>query len=129
MVMKWENNCASLGSYVHINLVHHTLFGYKKFFHLLYAYSLLQSTNCMPIRYYKALMVSIDNYKLSFIATDGTSEAEFFCFDSVARRIVGKPRETLVAAAQISQGPPPDLAVVVSLKFTFAVTINTTTFS
>lgn len=83
----------------------------------------------MPIRYYKALMVSIDNYKLSFIATDGTSEAESFCFDSVARQIVGKPRETLVAAAQISQGPPPDLAVVVSLKFTFAVTINTTTFS
>ena len=74
-------------------------------------------------------MFSIDSYKLNFIATDGSSEAEFFCFDSVARRIVGKPCETLVAVAQISQGPSADLATIVSLKFFFAVTINMRAFS
>jgi hypothetical protein len=42
---------------------------------------------------------------------------------------MGKPCETLAAAAQISQGPPADLAAIVSLKFIFAGTINMRAFS
>ncbi|AQK81248.1 hypothetical protein ZEAMMB73_Zm00001d036525 [Zea mays] len=68
-------------------------------------------------------------YKLSFIATDGTSEAEFFCFDTIAKRIVGKSCQTLFSTSGVSRGPPPDLAAIVSLKFTFAVTINMSAFS
>lgn len=68
-------------------------------------------------------------YKLSFIATDGTSEAEFFCFDTIAKRIVGKSCQTLFSTSDVSRGPPPDLAAIVSLKFTFAVTINMSAFS
>ncbi|AQL00817.1 hypothetical protein ZEAMMB73_Zm00001d044750, partial [Zea mays] len=67
-------------------------------------------------------------YKLSFIATDGTSEAEFFCFDTIARRIVGKSCQTLFSTSDVSRGPPPDLAAIVSLKFTLAVTINMSAF-
>ncbi|AQK67888.1 hypothetical protein ZEAMMB73_Zm00001d015011 [Zea mays] len=35
-----------------------------------------------------ALTIPNDRYKLSFIVTDGTCEAEFFCFDSIARKIL-----------------------------------------
>ncbi|AQK54412.1 Retrotransposon-like protein [Zea mays] len=68
-------------------------------------------------------------YKLNFIATDGTSEAEFFCFDSIAKRIVGKSCQTLFSTSDVSRGPPPDLAAIISLKFTFVVTINMSAFS
>ncbi|PWZ27285.1 Replication protein A DNA-binding subunit B [Zea mays] len=68
-------------------------------------------------------------YKLNFIATDGTCEAEFFCFDSIARKIVGKPCDNLVTAVATSQGPPAALAAIVCLKFTLAVTINMSAYS
>ncbi|AQL07860.1 hypothetical protein ZEAMMB73_Zm00001d047872 [Zea mays] len=68
-------------------------------------------------------------YKLSFIATDGTCEAEFFCFDSIARKIVGKPCDNLVTAAATSQGPPAALVAIVCLKFTLVVTINMSAYS
>ncbi|ONM18727.1 hypothetical protein ZEAMMB73_Zm00001d004325 [Zea mays] len=68
-------------------------------------------------------------YKLSFIATDGTCEAEFFCFDSIARKIVGKPCDNLVTAVTTSQGPPAALAAIVCLKFTLAVAINMSAYS
>ncbi|AQK67973.1 hypothetical protein ZEAMMB73_Zm00001d015063 [Zea mays] len=67
-------------------------------------------------------------YKLNFIATDGTSKAEFFCFDTIAKRIVGKSCQTLFSTSDVSRGPPPDPAAIVSLKFTFAVTINMSAF-
>ncbi|KAL5656988.1 hypothetical protein ACJX0J_030151, partial [Zea mays] len=59
------------------------------------------------------------NYKLSFVATDGTCEAEFFW----------KPCDTLITTPIASQGFPPDLAAIVSLKFTFVVTLNMSAFS
>lgn len=74
-------------------------------------------------------MHSLDTYKLSFIVTDRTCEAEFFCFHSIARRIVGKPYESLLTAARTSQGPPADLAAIVSLKFSFAFNTNIATYS
>lgn len=42
------------------------------------------------------------------------------------KRIVGKPCETLVRIVSSSRGPPADLDTIVSLQFTFAVTINMT---
>ena len=72
---------------------------------------------------------SLGSYKLSFVVTDGTSEAEFFCFDTIAKRIVGKPCDTLITTTITSQGFPPDLAAIVSLKFTFVVTLNMSSFS
>jgi hypothetical protein len=79
--------------------------------------------------FYIPLTYSIGSYKLSFIATNGTCKAEFFRFDTIAKRIVGKPRDNLVTTARTSQGFPPDLAAIVSLKFTFAITLNMSSFS
>ncbi|AQK45466.1 hypothetical protein ZEAMMB73_Zm00001d026098 [Zea mays] len=73
--------------------------------------------------------VAVQIYKLSFVATDGTCEAEFFCFDTIAKRIIGKPCDTLITTPIAPQGFPPDLAAIVSLKFTFVVTLNMSAFS
>jgi hypothetical protein len=43
-------------------------------------------------------------------------------------RIVGKSCQTLFSTSDVSRGPPPDLAAIVSLKFTLAVTINMSAF-
>jgi hypothetical protein len=61
---------------------------------------------------------------LTFYATDGTTEAEMFCFDSIAKQIVGKPCEFLVKTMDVSGNTPSDLSAIVGLKFTFVVTIN-----
>jgi hypothetical protein len=63
-------------------------------------------------------------YKLTFYATDGSTEAEMFCFDSIARQIVGKPCEFLLKTVDASQNIPKDLRTIVGLRFTFAVNIN-----
>jgi hypothetical protein len=42
---------------------------------------------------------------------------------------VGKPCDTLITTPIASQGFPPDLAAIVSLKFTFVVTLNMSAFS
>jgi hypothetical protein len=63
-------------------------------------------------------------YKLTFYATDGTAEAEMFCFDSVARQIVGKPCEFLIKSMDVSISTPSDLCAIIGLKFTFAININ-----
>lgn len=67
-------------------------------------------------------------YKLTFIASDGTAEAQMFCFDNIARRIVGKSCEAVVKSMKRSSGTPPDLAAIVSQKFTFAVSITDSSF-
>jgi hypothetical protein len=38
-------------------------------------------------------------YKLTFMAFDGTTEAQMFSFDNIARAIIGKPRASLVGPA------------------------------
>ncbi|RLN12932.1 ribonucleoside-diphosphate reductase large subunit-like [Panicum miliaceum] len=63
-------------------------------------------------------------YKLSFIASDGTEEAEMICFGEVGRRIVGKSVEAVMRAPRGRDSIPPDVAAIVSLKFTFAVTMS-----
>jgi hypothetical protein len=63
-------------------------------------------------------------YKLTFYATDGTAKAEMFCFDTIAKQIVGKPCQVLLRTLDASQSTPADLRAVVGHKFTFAVNIN-----
>jgi hypothetical protein len=67
-------------------------------------------------------------YKLTFFGTDGTAEAQFFCFDSVAKRIVGKPCEAILISMDISGNTPPQLAAIVGVKFTCASKININSF-
>jgi hypothetical protein len=60
---------------------------------------------------------------LTFYATDGIAEAEMFCFDSIAKQLVGKPCEFLVKTMDGSGNTPSDLSAIIGLKFTFVVTI------
>jgi hypothetical protein len=67
-------------------------------------------------------------YKLTFFATDGTAEIELLCFDCVAKHIVAKLCEALLRSMDISGNTPPELTVIVGLKFTFTVNININSF-
>lgn len=58
-------------------------------------------------------------YKLSFIAGDGTEEAEMICFGEIGRRIIGKPVETVMRSTKREDLIPLDIASIVSSKFTF----------
>jgi hypothetical protein len=66
----------------------------------------------------------LHKYKLTFYATDGTAEDEMFCFDTIAKQIVGKPCEFLLRTLDASQNTPKDLCAIVGLRFTLAVNIN-----
>jgi hypothetical protein len=46
----------------------------------------------------------------------------------VAKRIVGKPCESLLKSMDISGSAPPGLTAIVGLKFTFAINININSF-
>jgi hypothetical protein len=61
---------------------------------------------------------------LTFYATDGTTEAQMFCFDGVARQIIEKPRELLIRSMNTSANTPLDLHRIIGLRFTFVVNIN-----
>lgn len=63
-------------------------------------------------------------YKLCFVALDGTDEAEMICFGDIACRIIGKPVQQLLRTATSSNAYPGDIARLVSLRFTFAVTLT-----
>jgi hypothetical protein len=63
-------------------------------------------------------------YKLTFYATDETTEAKMFCFDSIAKQIVGKPCDFLVKTMDVSGNIPSALSAIIGLMFTFVVTIN-----
>jgi hypothetical protein len=65
---------------------------------------------------------------LTFIASDGTAKAKMFCFDTVAKHIVGKSCDSLVKSTSTSSKIPPDLAAIVSLKFSFVVTTTKRSF-
>jgi hypothetical protein len=59
---------------------------------------------------------------------DATATTQMFCFDTVARHIVGRPCETVLKQATEAAPIPLDLAQIVSLKFTFHVTASNQTF-
>jgi hypothetical protein len=69
-------------------------------------------------------MTSLIRYKLTFYAADGTVEAQMFCFDTIAKQIIGKPCKFLVRNMNSSGGTPSELAAIIGLKFTFGVNIN-----
>ncbi|KAL6858851.1 hypothetical protein ACP4OV_017853 [Aristida adscensionis] len=77
---------------------------------------------------YKCNACSCDGYrfkyKLSFIACDGSAEAEMIAFGDIARRIVGKPVQTVLRECKFSNGVPPDISAIVSLRFTFGINIT-----
>ncbi|AQK50855.1 hypothetical protein ZEAMMB73_Zm00001d049590 [Zea mays] len=68
-------------------------------------------------------------YKLTFMGSDGTATAQMFCFDTVAQHVVGRSCETVLKQVTEAAPIPPDLAQIVSLKFTFRVTVSNQTFS
>ncbi|ONM60686.1 replication protein A 70 kDa DNA-binding subunit A isoform X5 [Zea mays] len=67
-------------------------------------------------------------YKLTFKASDGTEEAEMFAFDNVARTIIGKPCPTVVASFPDASAIPPEIAAIVSRKYTFIIEFNSQSF-
>jgi hypothetical protein len=64
-------------------------------------------------------------YKLTFMGSNGTATTQMFCFDNVAQHIVGKSCETVLKLATEPALVPPDLAQIVSLKFTIRITAST----
>jgi hypothetical protein len=62
------------------------------------------------------------------MASDGTVKIRMFGFDNVAKRIVGKPRTSILTSVTDTSNIPPDLAAIVSLKFTFTVVYNQMSF-
>jgi hypothetical protein len=71
----------------------------------------------------------LPRYKLTTYATDGTAEAEIFCFDNIAKQVIGKPCEFLIRTLSASWGTPSDLCAIVGLRFTFVVNININSYS
>ena len=69
-----------------------------------------------------------DRYKLKFRASDATAIAQMFCFDNIARYIVGKSCEVILRSTNAATPIPPDLAQIVSLKFTFRVIPDDSSF-
>ncbi|ONM35910.1 hypothetical protein ZEAMMB73_Zm00001d042630 [Zea mays] len=62
------------------------------------------------------------------MATDDIAEMRMFCFDNVAKRIIGKTCTSLLTSVTDTSNIPPDLAAIVSLKFTFVVVYNLMSF-
>ncbi|CAL4928117.1 unnamed protein product [Urochloa decumbens] len=67
-------------------------------------------------------------YKLVFVASDGTAEAEMICFGQIGQRIVGKPVEQVMRTVRRNEEFPPDIAGIVSQKYTFTVTVANQSF-
>jgi hypothetical protein len=63
------------------------------------------------------------------MASDGTTEAEMFCFDSIAKAIIGKSCSSIIASTTNTAAIPPEIAAIVSLKLTFAAIFNQRSFS
>ncbi|KAG2563927.1 hypothetical protein PVAP13_8KG343602 [Panicum virgatum] len=55
-------------------------------------------------------------YKLSFIAGDGTEEAEMICFGEIGRRIIGKPVKTVMCSTKQEDLIPLDIASIKSYR-------------
>jgi hypothetical protein len=73
---------------------------------------------------YRQRFFCFSRYKLTFYETDGTAEAKMFCFDSIAKQIIGKPCEFLIKTLSVSRSIPPDLSAIIGLMLTFVVNIN-----
>ncbi|CAN6174122.1 unnamed protein product [Urochloa humidicola] len=67
-------------------------------------------------------------YKLVFVASDGTGEAEMICFGQLAQRMIGKPVDQVIRTMRRDEEFPPDVAGIVSQKYTFVVTVANQSF-
>jgi hypothetical protein len=63
-------------------------------------------------------------YKLNFVASNETVEANMFCFDNIAKTIIGKPCSSLLGSTANTTIVPPEITAIISLKFRFAVNYN-----
>jgi hypothetical protein len=63
-------------------------------------------------------------YKLNFVASDETAEANMFCFDNIAKTIIGKPCSSLLGSTVNTTIIPLEIAAIIYLKFRFAVNYN-----
>ncbi|KAJ1270376.1 hypothetical protein BS78_06G048300 [Paspalum vaginatum] len=79
---------------------------------------------------YKCMLClsTVSKYKVAFVATNGTAEAQMICFGDVATRIIGKLVQQLMRAGRPNEDFPPDIAALVSLKFTFAIMLTGQSF-
>lgn len=66
----------------------------------------------------------MQRYKISFVAIDGTDEAEMVCFGGIARRMVGKPVQQVLRTAGQGGAYPPDITKIVAQRFTFALCLT-----
>ncbi|RLN24146.1 hypothetical protein C2845_PM07G21730 [Panicum miliaceum] len=67
-------------------------------------------------------------YKIPLIASDGTEESEMIAFATIAHRIVGNPVEAVMRSSRNRDNIPPDIAAIVSSKFTFSFTMSEASF-
>ncbi|RLM80321.1 hypothetical protein C2845_PM12G19160 [Panicum miliaceum] len=87
------------------------------------------SKACAPEGYgYRCRKCNYKNYKyklkLPFIGSDGTAESEMICFGDVASKIVGKSAEYVMNSCRRRETIPPNIAVIISLRFTFGITMT-----
>ena len=87
-------------------------------------------------------MFLFSRYRICYIGSDGTGEVELVFFDRVGKEIVGKPLmsllrtghsqsttlEEVIGSARMDQSTPRELAVVVSKKYRFVVSVTTKSF-
>jgi hypothetical protein len=90
---------------------------------------------CILLSVYKPSYLKNSIQPLLFVGTNSASwppmaplKLRMFCFDNIAKRIIGKPCTSLLTSSTSTSSIPPDLAVIVSLKFTFAVVYNEMSF-
>jgi hypothetical protein len=63
-------------------------------------------------------------YKLNFVASNETVETNMFCFDNIAKTIIGKPCSSLLGSTVNTTIIPLEIAAIIYLKFRFAVNYN-----
>ncbi|CAO2149979.1 unnamed protein product [Urochloa humidicola] len=61
-------------------------------------------------------------------STNGTGEAEMICFGQLAQRVIGKPVDQVITTVRRDEEFPPDVAGIVSQKYTFSVTVANQSF-
>ncbi|XP_037449875.1 uncharacterized protein LOC119319507 isoform X2 [Triticum dicoccoides] len=85
---------------------------------------------------------ALPRYRICFVVTDGTREAEFVFFDRAGKEIIGKSLITLLRGGKSSRVPleeivrvahgddtvPQEIAALVGQKYRFVVSISTKSF-
>lgn len=67
-------------------------------------------------------------YKLCVIGTNGIASAEFMLFGDIGQQVVGKQVGTVLRSNHRGDDIPPDIAQIVSKKFTWHISITEKSF-